>query len=104
MSTPTPPKRWPFGDPDEPPFTLHEGYVVCADCGGDGGGDYPARWNYSADEPEYDWAECSTCEGTGQVLTMEGALEKDRKKIEALGGDAGPREAFIFDLDEEIPF
>ena len=96
-----PRKRWPFGDMDEPPFELAEGCAVCEECGGDGGGDYPARWSFSRDEPDYDWGWCGSCEGTGQVR-LDG---RPHKEI-----DGEPRQEhhsaplIDWDIDEEIPF
>lgn len=44
-------------------------------------------------------APCPECDGTGQLMTMEEALEEDRKKLEAQGADAG-----VTWNDLEIPF
>ena len=92
----TPAKRIPFLlEGDE--LVILEGYTLCEECGGDGGGDYPARWSFARDEPDYDWAECSVCSGAGQVMTIEMALHLKRKKLEAIS-------APLWDLDEDIPF
>ena len=82
-----PPKRDPWGENSD---RLEDGYAWCDECGGDGGCEYCKGFNHYRQEPDFEYVECSTCEGAGQVMTMERALEDDRKKLEAQGADAGP--------------
>lgn len=93
-----PPKHDPYGENPG----LFEGYAWCDECQGDGGGEYCKGFSHERQEPDYEWVECSVCDGTGQVMTFERALEEDRKKLEAQGADAGI--VWTGEWDEEIPF
>lgn len=90
-----PPKRDPYG---ENPDVLHDGCAWCDECGGDGGGEYCKGFSPSLDGPDYEYVECSACEGTGQVR-LDGEPHEEpeptRQQIEGM---------FTCDLDEEIPF
>lgn len=93
----TPAKRDPYGENND---TLADGYAWCDDCGGDGGGEYCAGFSPSLDGPDFRYAECSTCDGTGQVMTPErAALEEERSRAEDASSGS-----FSLDPDDEIPF
>jgi len=92
----TPPKRDPYGENPG----LYDGYAWCDECQGDGGGEYCKGFSPSIDGPDYEWIECSMCDGTGQLMTMEKALEEDAKKLEQLStirAINGESEAFTLD-------
>lgn len=93
-----PEKRDPYGENVD---VLEAGCAWCDHCGGDGGWEHCIGFNHYRQEPDYEWDECSMCEGTGQVLTEARALELDRQKLEAMGADPGPSWR---EIDEETPF
>lgn len=91
-----PAKRDPYGENSD---KLEDGCAWCDDCGGDGGGEYCKGFSPSLDGPDYEYVECSTCEGTGQVRLDGKPHEEPETPWWRNGGPTFPQ-----DLDEEVPF